>query len=133
MRTVWSAVSAAVFAPRSARPTRSTWRPPTTRPPFGSPQVSATRSPTRSACSAAAAVRHRIVTESARPPAARGEPPLAVGTLILLGYLIVHAAEHVLVGHFHFGEETHHEHWVEPVVGTPALIGLLLHTLLDGV
>jgi zinc transporter ZupT len=80
-----------------------------------------------------AAVFLRMVPESYRLSAAHDEPPLAVGTLILVGYLIVHAAEHVLVGHFHFGEETHHEHWVKPVVGTTALIGLLLHTLLDGV
>ncbi len=80
-----------------------------------------------------AAVFLRMVPESYRLATTHGGPPLAVGTLILLGYLIVHAAEHVLVGHFHFGEETHHEHWVEPVVGTTALIGLLLHTLLDGV
>ena len=80
-----------------------------------------------------AAVFLRMVPESYRLTAAGGGSPLAVGTLILTGYLIVHAAEHVLVGHFHFGEETHHEHWVKPVVGTTALIGLLLHSLLDGV
>ena len=80
-----------------------------------------------------AAVFLRLVPESYRLAEAHGGPPLGVGTLILIGYMIVHAAEHVLVGHFHFGEETHHEHWVEPVVGTTALIGLLLHALLDGV
>jgi zinc transporter ZupT len=80
-----------------------------------------------------AAVFLRMVPESYRLVAAHGGAPLGVGTLILVGYLIVHAAEHVLVGHFHFGEETHREHWVEPVVGTTALIGLLLHTLFDGV
>jgi zinc and cadmium transporter len=80
-----------------------------------------------------AAVLLRMVPESYRLVAERGGPPIAVGTLILSGYLLVHAAEHVLVGHFHFGEETHHEHWVEPVVGMTALLGLGLHSLFDGV
>ncbi len=80
-----------------------------------------------------AAVFLRMIPESYRLAATDVARALEVGTLVLAGYLIVHAAEHVLVGHFHFGEETHREHWVEPVVGTTALFGLLLHTLLDGV
>jgi len=80
-----------------------------------------------------AAVLLRMTPESYRLAQSHGEAGLAVGTLLLLGYLFVHAAEHVLVGHFHFGEETHHEHWVEPVVGTTALLGLVLHAFFDGV
>ncbi len=80
-----------------------------------------------------AAVLLRMTPESYRIAALHEAPGLAVGTLLLLGYLFVHAAEHVLVGHFHFGEETHHEHWVQPVVGTTALLGLLLHAFFDGV
>jgi ZIP family zinc transporter/zinc and cadmium transporter len=80
-----------------------------------------------------AAVLLRMTPESYRLAADHSQPGIAVGTLLLLGYLFVHAAEHVLVGHFHFGEETHHEHWVEPVVGTTALFGLLLHAFFDGV
>lgn len=80
-----------------------------------------------------AAVFLRIVPESYRLAPLDEISTLTVGGLILVGYLVVHAAEHVMVGHFHFGEETHHEHWVEPVVGTTALLGLGLHTLLDGV
>ncbi len=80
-----------------------------------------------------AAVLLRMVPESYRLVAEQGGPVFMVGTLILAGYLFVHAAEHVLVGHFHFGEETHHEHWVEPVVGMTALLGLALHSLFDGV
>lgn len=49
---------------------------------------------------------------------------------ILLGYLAVHLAQHVLVPHFHFGEETHH---ISARQGLSALIGLLLHTFFDGV
>lgn len=80
-----------------------------------------------------AAVILRMIPESYRIQVGRASAVLEVGTLVLLGYLLVHFAEHVLVGHFHFGEETHHEHWVEPAVGTTALIGLMLHAFFDGV
>ncbi|HEU4335597.1 MAG TPA: ZIP family metal transporter, partial [Candidatus Eisenbacteria bacterium] len=82
-----------------------------------------------------AAVILRMVPESYRLNATPGESSgaLSVGLLLLAGYLLVHFAEHVLLGHFHYGEETHHEHWVKPVVGTTALLGLALHTLFDGV
>lgn len=49
---------------------------------------------------------------------------------VLLGYLAVHLAQHVLVPHFHFGEETHP---VSRSAGISALMGLLLHTFFDGV
>ena len=49
---------------------------------------------------------------------------------MLLGYLAVHLAQHVLVPHFHFGEETHP---ISPRQGISALGGLLLHTFFDGV
>ena len=48
----------------------------------------------------------------------------------LLGYLLVHLTQHTLVRHFHFGEETHE---VSAVVSVSALVGLLLHTFVDGV
>jgi len=50
--------------------------------------------------------------------------------LVLAGYLAVHLTQHTLTPHFHFGEETHA---VRPIAGTSALVGLLLHTLFDGV
>ncbi len=50
--------------------------------------------------------------------------------IILAGFLLVHLTQHALVGHFHFGEETHH---VSPAVSVSALVGLLLHTFVDGV
>ena len=53
--------------------------------------------------------------------------------LILLGYLIVHMFEHTFASHLHFGEETHHDEVVNPVVGISALVGLLVHTFFDGV
>jgi zinc and cadmium transporter len=52
---------------------------------------------------------------------------------VLIGYLLVHLTQHVLVAHFHFGEETHSEHMVSRWVGITALLGLLLHTFFDGV
>lgn len=50
--------------------------------------------------------------------------------IILAGFLLVHLTQHALVGHFHFGEETHH---VSRGVSSAALVGLLLHTFVDGV
>ncbi len=46
------------------------------------------------------------------------------------GYLLVHLTQHTLVQHFHFGEETHE---VSETVSLSALVGLLLHTFVDGV
>lgn len=48
----------------------------------------------------------------------------------VVGFLLVHLTQHVFARHFHFGEETHH---VTPVVSASALVGLLLHTFVDGV
>ncbi|HUL03824.1 MAG TPA: ZIP family metal transporter [Gemmatimonadales bacterium] len=50
--------------------------------------------------------------------------------LLLGGYLAVHLTQHTVTPHFHFGEETHP---VRPGAGTAALVGLLLHTVFDGV
>lgn len=61
------------------------------------------------------------------------EAGLAGAGAVLVGYLLVHLTQHVLTPHFHFGEETHHEHMVSRWVGITALLGLLLHTFFDGV
>src|SRR5205085_8718824 len=58
----------------------------------------------------------------------RGGPNAAL--VALVGYLLVHLTQHTLGRHFHFGEETHE---VSQVVSVSALIGLLLHTFVDGV
>ncbi len=50
--------------------------------------------------------------------------------IILLGFMLVHLTQHVFVRHFHFGAETHQ---VEASVGVSALVGLTLHTFIDGV
>jgi len=48
----------------------------------------------------------------------------------LIGYLLVHLTQHTIAKHFHFGEETHA---ISRVVSMSALVGLLLHTFVDGV
>ncbi|MEP6618942.1 MAG: ZIP family metal transporter [bacterium] len=50
--------------------------------------------------------------------------------IALAGYVAVHITQHVIGTHFHFGEETHH---VSEAVSVSALVGLLLHTFVDGV
>ena len=50
--------------------------------------------------------------------------------VVLLGYVLVHLTQHTIGRHFHFGEETHE---VSEVVSVSALVGLLLHTFVDGV
>jgi zinc and cadmium transporter len=52
------------------------------------------------------------------------------GLFVLAGYVLVHLTQHTLTPHFHFGEEVHH---VTRAVSISALIGLLLHTFVDGV
>lgn len=62
------------------------------------------------------------------PEVFRAGPDAAI--YVLVGYLGVHAAQHVLVPHFHYGEETHR---VSALTGLTALVGLSLHTFFDGV
>src|SRR5436190_1174933 len=57
----------------------------------------------------------------------------AAPMLVLLGYFIVHVFEHTFASHLHFGEETHHDEVINPVVGISALVGMLVHTFFDGV
>jgi ZIP family zinc transporter/zinc and cadmium transporter len=52
------------------------------------------------------------------------------GITILGGYLAVHLAHHVVVPHFHFGEETHP---VDSGAALSALAGLSIHSFFDGV
>lgn len=62
-------------------------------------------------------------------PEVFGSSPYAA-LFVLLGYLAVHLAQHVLTPHFHFGEETHR---VSQTAGVSAVLGLTLHTFFDGV
>lgn len=54
----------------------------------------------------------------------------SAAVVVLGAYLAVHLTQHVIGTHFHFGEETHH---VSEAVSLAALVGLLLHTFVDGV
>ena len=63
-------------------------------------------------------------------PEAIEEGGALAGVVALGGYVAVHLTQHTLAPHFHFGEETHN---VSRVVSVSALIGLLLHTFVDGV
>lgn len=68
------------------------------------------------------------LTEILPEAIARGGERAAV--VALVGYLLVHLTQHTLSAHFHFGEETHA---VNHTVSVSALVGLLLHTFVDGV
>jgi zinc and cadmium transporter len=52
---------------------------------------------------------------------------------ILIGYLLVHFFEHTVTSHFHFGEETHHEHFPHTHRSYSVLAGLMIHTFFDGI
>ncbi len=66
-------------------------------------------------------------------PQSLSRAPLQAPLLILLGYFIVHFFEHSWPAHFHFGEETHVDEFLNPTVAYMALGGLLIHTFFDGV
>jgi len=53
--------------------------------------------------------------------------------LVLAGYLIIHFFEHTVTPHFHFGEETHEDQFVEAHKGYSVLLGLVMHTFFDGI
>src|SRR5713226_9033770 len=53
--------------------------------------------------------------------------------LVLVGYLIIHFFEHTVTPHFHFGEETHKDEFVQGHTGYSVLIGLIIHTFFDGI
>src|SRR3954471_223687 len=53
--------------------------------------------------------------------------------LILVGYLIVPFFEHTLTPHFHFGEETHADEFIAAHKGFSVLLGLVIHSLFDGI
>jgi zinc and cadmium transporter len=50
--------------------------------------------------------------------------------IALIAYVLVHLTQHTIGRHFHFGEETHK---VSEIVSVSALVGLLMHTFVDGV
>ncbi len=52
--------------------------------------------------------------------------------MVLGGYLLVHFFEHTILGHFHFGEETHPEEFRGPRLGYTAAFGMAIHAFFDG-
>jgi zinc and cadmium transporter len=60
----------------------------------------------------------------------RGED---AGLLVLVGYLIVHFFEHTVSPHFHFGEETHEDEFVQKHKSWSVLLALIIHTFFDGI
>ncbi len=51
---------------------------------------------------------------------------------MLLGYSVLHFFEHTVVGHLHFGEETHREVMVSKVASLSTFGGLIIHAFFDG-
>ncbi len=51
---------------------------------------------------------------------------------LMIGFALIHFFEHTLVGHFHFGEETHTHVMVSKVASISALTGLFIHAFFDG-
>ena len=72
-----------------------------------------------------AAVLLKMLPESARLT------PIAPA-LALAGYLLIHLFEHTVAPHFHFGEEVHPEQ-MSGRAGASALLGLIVHSLFDGI
>jgi ZIP family zinc transporter/zinc and cadmium transporter len=52
---------------------------------------------------------------------------------IVIGFSLLHFFEHTIVGHLHFGEETHKELMVSRFASFSALSGLIVHAFFDGV
>jgi zinc and cadmium transporter len=52
--------------------------------------------------------------------------------LILLGYAVLHFFEHTVVGHLHFGEETHRDVMLSRAASVSTFIGLFIHAFFDG-
>jgi ZIP family zinc transporter/zinc and cadmium transporter len=51
---------------------------------------------------------------------------------MIVGYGLLHFFEHTIVGHLHFGEETHDDVMVSPVASLSAFAGLTIHAFFDG-
>jgi zinc transporter ZupT len=57
---------------------------------------------------------------------------LEAPAFMLLGYSVLHFFEHTIVGHLHFGEETHHDVMVSKVASISTFVGLFVHAFFDG-
>lgn len=52
---------------------------------------------------------------------------------IVIGFGFLHFFEHTIVGHLHFGEETHPEVMVSRMASISAFSGLFIHAFFDGI
>lgn len=55
--------------------------------------------------------------------------PLFLG----IGFMVAHLFEHIIAPHFHFGEETHEEEMINPLVMISTIFGMSIHSIFDGV
>lgn len=51
---------------------------------------------------------------------------------ILFGFALIHFFEHAVIGHLHFGEETHSEIMISKIASFGAVTGLFIHAFFDG-
>lgn len=51
---------------------------------------------------------------------------------MLAGYSVLHFFEHTIVGHLHFGEETHHDIMISKIASLSTFSGLFIHAFFDG-
>jgi zinc transporter ZupT len=51
---------------------------------------------------------------------------------MLIGFSALHFFEHIVAGHMHFGEETHHDHGIGKHSLFGAIGGLAIHSFFDG-
>ncbi|HEX9615092.1 MAG TPA: ZIP family metal transporter, partial [Bacteroidota bacterium] len=51
---------------------------------------------------------------------------------LIAGFSVIHFFEHTVVGHLHFGEETHSDVMVSHTAGLSAFVGLFIHAFFDG-
>jgi ZIP family zinc transporter/zinc and cadmium transporter len=56
----------------------------------------------------------------------------AAPLLMLAGYAFLHFFEHTIVGHLHFGEETHHDVMLSRMASYSTFGGLMVHAFFDG-
>lgn len=51
---------------------------------------------------------------------------------MVIGFGMLHFFEHTIVGHLHFGEETHSDVMISPAASISAIGGLIVHAFFDG-
>lgn len=65
-------------------------------------------------------------------PASFGALGDTAALYVLVGFSVIHFFEHTIVGHLHFGEETHTDVMVSKTASLSAFSGLFIHAFFDG-